>query len=165
MSVYKYFGLPGHLSLKQLKMIYPTNKGQDKEPGKDVQPSTNFLNQQNKDSLPYYNTNILKDNTIYKRFNIDAPRYKKRVGIVVIVQSAPREFERRQSVRNTWFQDCENTKNVRAFGQKFEFVILCFLLRISKTRETIRSSCLDLLLLQLFNFNTAYIIELKIVAK
>ena len=106
-----YYYIPSYL--KRLEMTKLTNKGQEMQPGKLVQPST----QQNNDSLSYYDTNMLKDNVIYKRFNIDAPRYKKRVGIVVIVQSAPREFERRQSIRNTWFQDCENTKNVKNFPQ------------------------------------------------
>ena len=106
-----YYYIPSYL--KRLEMTKLTNKGQEMQPGKLVQPST----QQNNDSLSYYDTNMLKDNVIYKRFNIDAPRYKKRVGIVVIVQSAPREFERRQSIRNTWFQDCENTKKVKNFPQ------------------------------------------------
>ena len=110
-----YYYIPSYL--KRLEMTKLTNKGQEMQPGKLVQPST----QQNNDSLSYYDTNMLKDNVIYKRFNIDAPRYKKRVGIVVIVQSAPREFERRQSIRNTWFQDCENTKNVRTFFNNKEF--------------------------------------------
>ena len=110
-----YYYIPSYL--KRLKMTKLTNKGQEIQPGKLVQPST----QQNNDSLSYYGTNMLKDNIIYTRFNIDAPRYKKSVGIVVIVQSAPREFERRQSIRNTWFQDCENTKNVRTFFNNKEF--------------------------------------------
>ena len=107
--LYSNYYIPLHL--KRLKMTKLRNKGQEIQPGKLLQPST----QQNNDGLSYYDTNMLKDNVIYKRFNIDAPRYKKRVGIVVIVQSAPREFERRQSIRNTWFQNCENTKNVKNF--------------------------------------------------
>lgn len=73
----------------------------------------NTMLNKKKNSSPYYVTSHLTKNTIYKRFNITAPKHKKRVGIVVIIQSAPREFERRQSVRNTWLQDCVSTENVR----------------------------------------------------
>ena len=120
------FDLPGLWKLDLAKMSHKTNKGQVLQQEKLVQPSTKILNQQNKYGSQYYDTKNLKDNTIYKRFNIDAPKYKKHVGIVVIVQSAPREFERRQSIRNTWFQDCRNTKNVRTFRLNFYFVISCY---------------------------------------
>lgn len=102
--------------LNLLKMTSSAKNNNKEETGKQadklLQPSSNLLNQQ-KNGLPFYDTSHLSENTIYKRFNIVKPKHKKRVGIVVIIQSAPREFKRRQSIRNTWLQDCVSNENVR----------------------------------------------------
>jgi len=52
------------------------------------------------------------ENPIYKRFKIKAPNEKKRVNIVVVIQSAPNGRERRQAVRNTWLKYCVETEKV-----------------------------------------------------
>ena len=54
----------------------------------------------------------LLENPIYKRFNIEAPKQKKRVNIIVVVQTAPSAGERRRAVRTTWFKECIETKKV-----------------------------------------------------
>jgi len=65
-------------------------------------------------------------NPIYSRFNISAPREnatRKRVSILIVVSSAPRRFERRQAIRDTWWNECKLTKSVsicyRTTGEHF----------------------------------------------
>ena len=55
----------------------------------------------------------LLENPIYKRFQIKAPKQKKRVNVVIVIQSAPNGGERRQAVRDTWMKYCVETDKVQ----------------------------------------------------
>lgn len=44
---------------------------------------------------------------IYSKFNISTPMFRKRVTVLIIVSTAPRRFDRRQAIRETWWKDCK----------------------------------------------------------
>ena len=54
----------------------------------------------------------LLENPIYKRYNITAPKSKEKRDLIYIVSSAPKRYERRQAIRDTWWPDCKPTKRV-----------------------------------------------------
>ena len=59
-------------------------------------------------------------NSVFRNFNITAPSVRKNVTILIIVSTAPRRSDRRQAIRETWWQDCKKTGNV---SQTLIFVI------------------------------------------
>ena len=54
----------------------------------------------------------LQENFIYKRYNIKAPKIKEKRDLVYIVSSAPKRYERRQAIRDTWWPDCKPARRV-----------------------------------------------------
>jgi len=57
---------------------------------------------------------FLQAHPIYSKFNFTArtKEKKKKINVLVIVSSAPKRSDRRQMIRETWWQECRNTGKV-----------------------------------------------------
>ena len=56
---------------------------------------------------------FLKNHSVFKTFNVSRVyKKKKRVHILVIVSTAPKRRDRRDSIRQTWWKRCVQTKKV-----------------------------------------------------
>lgn len=49
---------------------------------------------------------------LYSKFNLTISPQKKRLNLVVIVSSAPKRTDRRQAIRDTWWQQCKRNDRV-----------------------------------------------------
>ena len=56
--------------------------------------------------------NWLENNPVYKQFKIKPLPVRKEVTILVIVSSGPRRIDRRNAIRQTWWQQCKPTEEV-----------------------------------------------------
>lgn len=54
----------------------------------------------------------LMKNPIYSKFGIKPAKSRKRVTLLIIVSTGPRRHDRRQAIRQTWWQECKPTKMV-----------------------------------------------------
>ena len=49
---------------------------------------------------------------LFSHYNISEPPRKKRVSVIIIVSSGPMRFDRRQAIRDTWWEECKPVKDV-----------------------------------------------------
>ena len=61
----------------------------------------------------------LIENPIYKKYNIKTPKVKERRDLVYIVSSAPKRYERRKAIRDTWWPDCKPSTRVSVYRFRF----------------------------------------------
>lgn len=67
-----------------------------------------------------FEISLFNNNPIYTRFNITNPKIRKRVTVLIIVSTAPRRYDRRQAIRETWWRHCKQTNEVRINANKNE---------------------------------------------
>ena len=75
---------------------------------------TMLLSQEQTDSQVERKFNIfLENHSVFRKLNLTRVNYpKKIVNILVIVSSAPKRSDRRDSIRKTWWKDCVPTNKV-----------------------------------------------------
>ena len=54
----------------------------------------------------------IKDNAVYKHFNVLSRGKRERTNLLLIVSSAPKRADRRDAIRETWWSLCKSTKMV-----------------------------------------------------
>jgi len=54
----------------------------------------------------------LRAHPVFGKMKYPMPETKKKVSILLIVSSAPKRADRRQAIRDTWWQQCKNTGKV-----------------------------------------------------
>lgn len=67
---------------------------------------------QNKSRVHDHVLEELMKNPIYSKFGIKPAKSRKRVTLLIIVSTGPRRHDRRQAIRQTWWQECKPTKMV-----------------------------------------------------
>jgi len=55
----------------------------------------------------------LRVHPVYGEMEFPMPETKKKVNILLIVSSAPKRSDRRQAIRDTWWQQCNNMGKVK----------------------------------------------------
>ena len=50
---------------------------------------------------------------LFSHYNISESVIKKRVSVIIMVSSGPMRFDRRQAIRDTWWEECKQVKEVR----------------------------------------------------
>ena len=83
----------------------------------EIPPTTSLVNKVKKKMPIKYVSRIdfdwLSKNPIYSNFKINQTKTKKRVTLLVIVSTAPRRVDRRNTIRSTWWKLCKQTGEVR----------------------------------------------------
>ena len=54
----------------------------------------------------------LNENPVYAQFNISRKEKPSKVNLLIIVSSAPKRYDRRLAIRETWWQQCRSNKRV-----------------------------------------------------
>ena len=54
----------------------------------------------------------LNENPVYAKFNISRKEMPSKFNLLIIVSSAPKRYDRRLGIRETWWQQCRSTKRV-----------------------------------------------------
>ena len=57
----------------------------------------------------------LNKNPVYAKFDIPYQKNQSKYTLLIIVSSAPKRFDRRLAIRETWWQQCKSTKTVSSF--------------------------------------------------
>ena len=54
----------------------------------------------------------INENPVYRNFNITNKIWKPHITIILIVSSAPKRFDRRKAIRETWWKQCKSNSKV-----------------------------------------------------
>ena len=63
----------------------------------------------------------IKDNAVYKHFNVLSREKRERTNLLVIVSSAPKRADRRDAIRETWWSLCKSSEMVSKMSNHSSF--------------------------------------------